>query len=149
FVDDLAAELDALVADVDGAWTGDEAPNLILALATERAVVLNARIPGAGHADFPPRLVLIPDPRSPSRRRPRRIGRTAPRRPRGPARQARDVTLRRRQRRRPWLPSKPRRRDRTRPPARRSGRSCGRCRARSAPAAGRCAESCRRSPARP
>src|SRR5262249_7914239 len=74
FVDDLAAELDALVADVDGARAGDEAPNLILALATEGAVVLDPRVPGAGHAGFPPRLVLIPDsacaarPASPTRR---------------------------------------------------------------------------------
>ena len=50
FVDDLAAELDALVADVDGAGAGDQALDLVLALAAERAVVLHARLPVVRHA---------------------------------------------------------------------------------------------------
>jgi hypothetical protein len=42
-IDDLAAQLDALVADVNGARTGDQALDLILVLSTEGAVVLDAR----------------------------------------------------------------------------------------------------------
>ena len=38
-LDDLAAELDALVADVDRAGPGDQTPDLVLVLAAERAVV--------------------------------------------------------------------------------------------------------------
>ena len=41
FVDDFAAEVDALVADVDGARPSDEASNLVLVLAAERAVILH------------------------------------------------------------------------------------------------------------
>ena len=44
FLDDLAAELDALVADVDRAGAGDQPLDLVLVLAAEGAVVLT-RVP--------------------------------------------------------------------------------------------------------
>ena len=50
FIDDLAAQLDALVADVDGAGAGDQALDLVLVLAAEGAVVLDARRAAVGHA---------------------------------------------------------------------------------------------------
>ena len=37
FLDDLIAEFDAFIADIDG-WTGDELSYLLLALATEGAL---------------------------------------------------------------------------------------------------------------
>src|SRR6266542_2385182 len=49
FLDDLAAELDALVADVDAAGTGDQAADLLLRLPAERAAVLDAAVPCIGH----------------------------------------------------------------------------------------------------
>src|SRR5207237_1807255 len=42
-VDDLAAQINALVADVDGAGPGDESSDVLLALAAERAVILTPR----------------------------------------------------------------------------------------------------------
>jgi hypothetical protein len=56
--DDVVAQVDALVADVD-ARTGDELGHLLLALAAERAVdeVLGARVVGRGHAASPPRVL--------------------------------------------------------------------------------------------
>jgi hypothetical protein len=41
-IDDLAAELDTLVTDVDGSGTGDQTFDLVLVLSTERAVILDA-----------------------------------------------------------------------------------------------------------
>ena len=57
-IDDLAAEVDAFIADVDGAGAGDKAAHLVLVLATERAVVLDAIRTISGHRYFPP-LALV------------------------------------------------------------------------------------------
>ena len=58
FLDDLAAQLDALVADVDGAGPGDQPLDLILVLAAERAVVLQSRSCGSRPSVGPPRCSL-------------------------------------------------------------------------------------------
>jgi hypothetical protein len=42
FVDDLAAEIHALVTDIDSAGPGDQPSDLVLAFATKGAVILTA-----------------------------------------------------------------------------------------------------------
>ena len=42
FVDNFAAQIDALVADVDGAGSSDEPSDLVLAFSAKRAVILTA-----------------------------------------------------------------------------------------------------------
>src|SRR5262249_56492639 len=49
--DDVVAELDALVADVDGG-PGDELADVVLALAAERALQRSAALALTGHALF-------------------------------------------------------------------------------------------------
>jgi hypothetical protein len=65
-LDDLVAEVDALVADVD-AGAGDELLDLLLGLAAERALEELAPVSELGHA-------ASPGPRSVVRLRARRIG---------------------------------------------------------------------------
>ena len=47
--DDIVAELDALVADVDGR-PGDEFANIVLALSAERALEISVSLSRSGHA---------------------------------------------------------------------------------------------------
>jgi len=47
--DDLLTEIDALIANVNTARTSNESMNLFLALATERASVLDPRVLGTRH----------------------------------------------------------------------------------------------------
>ena len=51
FLDDLAAQVDTLVADVDPARPGDQPVDLLLALPAERAAILDAGRLGVGHGD--------------------------------------------------------------------------------------------------
>ena len=53
-LDDLVAEVDALVADVD-AGAGDELLDLLLRLAAERALQQLAAVSELGHVAVPPR----------------------------------------------------------------------------------------------
>ena len=58
-LDDLATELDAFVADVDGTGPGNQPPHLVPALSAEGAVVLGALRPVAGHGQEPPLLATM------------------------------------------------------------------------------------------
>jgi ATP-dependent Clp endopeptidase proteolytic subunit ClpP len=50
FVDNLPAEVHALVANIDGVGAGDEAPDIILAFAAKGAMILGFAAAGTGHA---------------------------------------------------------------------------------------------------
>jgi hypothetical protein len=66
-VDDLVAEIDALVADVD-ARTGDQLLDLPLGLAAEAAEQLFVRVGRTGHGPLPSACPAVPEasaPRSP------------------------------------------------------------------------------------
>ena len=70
-LDDLVAEVDALVADVDP-WTGDQLLDLLLTLTAERAFQQVATVTDACHGES----FLTTD--QPPRRRGRQVGRGRP-----------------------------------------------------------------------
>jgi hypothetical protein len=62
FFDDLATQVDALVADIDASRPGDQPPDLLLALAAERAAIGEAGVPGVSRWSSLPNRRSGPDP---------------------------------------------------------------------------------------